>query len=119
MAAEDWNVSYARAIAVYLNGQAIPSKGPRGERVVDDSFFAAFNAFDGELGFRLPEPDYGEGWVVAIDTSVDDPTHAVPHPNGEPTEVLEPGTLVPVPGRSVLVLRQVDGDEPDEPAPDA
>ena len=41
MTDDDWEVGYARSLAVFLNGDAITAPGPRGERIVDDSFLDA------------------------------------------------------------------------------
>ena len=41
-----WGQDFAKALAVLLNGQAIPSLGPRGERIAGDSFYLTFNAHD-------------------------------------------------------------------------
>jgi len=104
MTKADWQVSYARSLAVFLNGEAIPSRGPRGERVVDDSFFAVFNAFDDELAFRLPGIGFCLSWTTVIDTAADDAATAIP--SGVPTgEYLLAGTEVRVAGRSVVVLQ--------------
>ena len=45
--------------------------GPRGERVVGDSFLVAFNAYHESIDFMIPEGLYEDGWVVALDTSDD------------------------------------------------
>ena len=47
MTDEDWEAGFARSIGVFLNGDAIPDPGPRGERIVDDSFYVLFNAHTG------------------------------------------------------------------------
>ena len=39
MSEDDWAKGYAQSLAVFLNGEAIPSPSPRGEPVTDDSFF--------------------------------------------------------------------------------
>ena len=65
---EDWDVGFARALGVFLNGQAIASRGPRGERVTDDSFLVLFNAAQEPVTWRLPA-DRGGPWRVAVDTA--------------------------------------------------
>jgi isoamylase len=54
MSDEQWQVGFAKSLAVFLNGDAIPSPGPRGERVTDASFLVFFNAHHEALPFRLP-----------------------------------------------------------------
>jgi glycogen operon protein len=88
---------------VYLNGDAIPEPDQRGERVVDDSFLIAFNAHHETLTFTIPDEVYGEGWLVALDTS-DDEAGSVSVFDDATT--LVPGVDIAVAGRSVMVLRR-------------
>ena len=69
MSDEDWTVGQATSLAVFLNGQAIPSPGPRGERIVDDSFLVLFNARADPLDFVVPDGLGGSRWEVVLDTS--------------------------------------------------
>ena len=114
MTEDDWNVGYARSIAVFLNGDAIPTKGPRGERIVDDSFFLVFNASDGDLAVVLPEiAGAGDAWALVLDTAPDDPASAIPR---EPTTTVDPGVTVTVSSRSVQAFRLgLPGDERVQP----
>ena len=41
---DDWDGGYAKSLAVYLNGHGIRETDERGEYVVDDHFYLAFNA---------------------------------------------------------------------------
>ncbi|MCU1616747.1 MAG: glgX, partial [Frankiales bacterium] len=41
----------------------------RGENVVDDCFYLAFNASEEPIEFTLPASDYAEGWTVVVDTA--------------------------------------------------
>jgi isoamylase len=91
---EDWGNHHARSIGVYLNGQCIPSKDPRGRRIVDDSFLLLVNAHHEDLPWTLPHA-WEESWRRVLSTAereVDD-------------EVLKPGDEVQVPGRAIVVLR--------------
>ncbi len=85
--------------------------------MVDDSFYAIFNAYEGDLEFVLPAEAYAETWTTVIDTAADDPDLAVvvdPPANstdgGDGTTVLKAGDHLTVAGRSVVVLR---ADAPD------
>ena len=69
MTDEDWQSGFAKSIGVFLNGDAIPSPTPRGERVVDDSFLVLFNAHHEPLDFTLPAAGWGERWVRMLDTA--------------------------------------------------
>ena len=44
MTDEDWEDGNARAIGVFLNGEAIPTTDAYGGRIVDDSFFVMISA---------------------------------------------------------------------------
>jgi glycogen operon protein len=72
MSDEDWRVGQATSLAVFLNGQAIPSPGPRGERIVDDSFLVLFNARAEPLDFVVPDGLGGSRWEVVLDTAEPD-----------------------------------------------
>ncbi|MFI8828562.1 glycogen debranching protein GlgX [Streptomyces sp. NPDC053431] len=76
MTARDWQAAHARALTVFLNGNAISEPGPQGERITDDSFLLMFNASSQELDFEVPD-SHGECWKVVVDTS---------HPEGMPPE---------------------------------
>ncbi|WP_268962754.1 glycogen debranching protein GlgX [Rhabdothermincola sediminis] len=106
MTEADWSAGFARALAVFLNGDAIPARTPRGEPVRDDSFYVLFNASDDALEFTLPDPSYGEHWVKVLDTFEDAMKHTFPRPDGEAAKA---GESVTVRARSVVLLRRVDG----------
>ncbi|GAB2479048.1 glycogen debranching protein GlgX [Promicromonospora xylanilytica] len=95
----DWHQSYARTVAVFLNGDAITETGGRGEAVVDDSFLLLLNAHTGALDFTLPPGSYGKEWTVVLDTDG----------SAEPGTVLEAGTGLTVTGHSVVVLTRPPG----------
>jgi glycogen operon protein len=69
MSADDWKAGFAKSLAVFLNGQAIPASDERGERVVDDSFYVMFNAHHEPLDFRLPPADWGLRWTMVLNTN--------------------------------------------------
>jgi isoamylase len=73
MTESDWGVGYAKSIAVYLNGGAIPDPDLYGRPVVDDSFYLLFNGWEQELDFVLPGSRWGRHWTVALDTACDRP----------------------------------------------
>ena len=51
----DWHASYAKSLAVFLNGDAISEPDPRGEKIIDDWFLLLFNAHSKPLTFTLPK----------------------------------------------------------------
>ncbi|MGV3622347.1 MAG: glycogen debranching protein GlgX [Archangium sp.] len=67
MSDEDWNAGYAKAFAVFLNGQEIKTPDARGQRVTDDSFTLFFNASHEPIEFTLWEKV--NGGEVVIDTA--------------------------------------------------
>ncbi len=69
MTSQDWEVGYARAVAMFLNGAAISEPDPRGQRIVDASFLLIFNASPEDLEFGMPPDKYGSVWEVIIDTA--------------------------------------------------
>jgi glycogen operon protein len=106
MTADDWTVSYAKSLGVFLNGDGIASLGTRGQHVVDDSFYVAFNAYEEPLEFVLPPGPYAEHWVIVVDSSHDDIDQAMPADGAR----LAAGDSVKVAGRAVVVLRAISSD---------
>ncbi|MEM9132688.1 MAG: glycogen debranching protein GlgX [Actinomycetota bacterium] len=66
---DDWDVGYARALALYLNGDAIQARGPRGEEITDDQFLLLFNASPEAIEFAVPDFIDLHGWHLLIDTA--------------------------------------------------
>ncbi|MDA0634259.1 glycogen debranching protein GlgX [Nonomuraea sp. MCN248] len=100
MTSADWHVGYAKSLMVYLNGDAITEPGPRGERIVDDTFLLLINAHHEDMTFTLPGEAFGGGWTLELDTADD----GCDKPSGE--ERLEAGDVVAVTARSMTVLRR-------------
>ena len=69
MSDDDWRAGFAKSLGVFLNGRAIPTLNERGEPVTDDTFYLMFNAHHEPLEFTLPEPKWGERWMVILDTA--------------------------------------------------
>ncbi len=69
MSETDWQEGYAKSMAVFLNGEAIPSPDSRGDRVVDDTFLVLFNAHHEPIDFALPEERFGKRWIRTLDTA--------------------------------------------------
>jgi glycogen operon protein len=94
----DWGNELGKAVALFVNGEGIRERTPRGERLVDDSFLLCFNAHWEPLDFTMPGPEYGQKWEAAIDTARPDPSQP---------RVIETKQSVQVADRSLLVLRRV------------
>src|SRR4051812_11017851 len=57
MSDDDWH-GEGRALAVFLNGEGVHTRGSMGEKVIDDSFLMCFNADPEPVEFRVPD----EAW---------------------------------------------------------
>ena len=97
MSEDDWKVGFAKSLIVYLNGNAIPSRGPRGEAIIDDTFLLCFNAHHETMQFRLPDERFGRRWHRVIDTADPDLREEIP-------AVSSQGALRVV-DRSIVVLQ--------------
>lgn len=104
MSDEQWQERLARAVMVFLNGDAIAEPDLRGEPIVDDSFLVLFNAQPDDADFVLPGEDYGHAWTVVLDTD----THLTPGDH------LTAGAQVTLSGRSLVLLTRPPMDEQDD-----
>ncbi len=100
MSDEDWNVGFAKAVAIFLNGQGIPERNALGERIIDDSFLLLINAHHGPVMFTLPDQAYGRIWEIVVDTA--DPLLAKARRRQSHAK---PGARLRVAARALLVLR--------------
>jgi isoamylase len=100
MTEEDWGSGFGRSVAMFLNGQGIPDRDTRGQRVIDDSFYLAFSAHDEAIDFTLPAEEYGAAWEIMIDTlnGVDE----------DMPEVVAAGATVPIGPRAIVIMRRAD-----------
>jgi isoamylase len=89
-----WHWEGARAVGVFLNGQAITEPDENGDPVEDDSFLILFNGHHEPLDFHLPSAALGEKWHVAVDT----------FHNGDAGRELHAEESVRIEARSMLVL---------------
>jgi glycogen operon protein len=69
MSDDDWDAGFAKSLAMYLNGHGIRETDERGEQVVDDCFYLAFNASEEPIEYTLPSSEYAVGWTVVVDTA--------------------------------------------------
>ncbi|GAA1550288.1 glycogen debranching protein GlgX [Actinomadura kijaniata] len=99
MTEHDWQVGFAKSLAMFLNGDAITEPDPRGRPVRDDSFLLLINAGDAAIEFALPSPEYGERWEFALDTA--DPYTLGRRPRVKALDQVE------LPDRSLVVLRRL------------
>jgi len=102
MTPADWGAGWARAIGLFLNGQAIPDRGTKGEVVTDDSFLLLLNAYWEPMGFTLPPPEVGGRWQPVVDTT----EGTYPDHGGGPA-TLDAGASLDVGPRSLVLLRRL------------
>ena len=65
---EAWGADHARAVMVFLNGDAIAEPDLRGQEIVDDSFLVLFNGQPDTATFTLPPGRFGAVWTAVVDT---------------------------------------------------
>ncbi len=103
MQPEDWDSGFGRAVGVFLNGDGIRERDRRGQEIHDDHFFVLFNAGDDSVEFTMPQEDFGLRWEVLVDT-------AGAAADGPP---LGGGDSVDLAGKSLIVLRNHEAEQPD------
>jgi glycogen operon protein len=97
MSHDDWQVGYARSLAVFLNGRGIRAPDPHGERVVDDTFVVLCNANPDAMAFTLAAELADDDWEILVDT-------ARPESTAAPIDV---PTAITVNGFSLVLLRRL------------
>jgi glycogen operon protein len=97
MTRRDWE-SGEPVLGLFLNGEEIPTPGPRGEEIEDDSFLLLFNANEEDRTFILPRR-LGERWALEVST-------ADPEAQAGSAEYAA-RTEITVMARSVVVLKRV------------
>lgn len=93
-----WNESFAKSLAIFLYGRGIHSPGPKGELIVDDSFYIIFNAYHEALDYKLPAAKYGREWIRVLDT-----VHSEICEEGNAE--YKHGETITVEGRSIILLK--------------
>ncbi|HET6817922.1 MAG TPA: glycogen debranching protein GlgX [Mycobacteriales bacterium] len=92
----DWSSPSARTLGMFLNGHGIRTRGPRGERIADDSFLLLLHSGEEACKFQLPGEPWASGYLVEIDTA----SGCV-----EPGIDLDAGATVELAPRSLMVMR--------------
>jgi glycogen operon protein len=94
----DWQGGNHR-LGMFLNGSEIPTRGPQGQTVEDDSFIVLFNAEPEEYPFMLPRRRFGAQWALEL-TTFDPDARPGSARYGARTEVK-------VPGHCTVILKRV------------
>jgi isoamylase len=95
MTENEWHDGSMRTIGMFLSGDGIRSRGPRGERIVGDSFLLWLHSGADPIDVTLPDDDWAQTYDVAIDTAG----------ARTPQERHKAGDAVTIPARSCLLLR--------------
>jgi isoamylase len=98
MGRRDWASTESRVLGVFLNGEEIPERNARGERIYDDSFVLLVNASPEEIGFRLPARRFGNRWLLVVTTA--DPEAS------EGSQAFAARAELRLPARSMVLLRR-------------
>ena len=96
MTADEWDHEHARALGVYLAGEALSETDRRGQRLTDDNFLLLFNAGAEAVDFQLPQQLGPGSWMVLVDTC---------HEQGLQSDgAFEPGASYHAQARSLALL---------------
>ncbi len=96
MTEDHWKKDFAKSLAVFLDGDGLQAVDEKGQPVRDDSFYIIFNAHYDKVDYRMPDKQYGAEWKKIFDTGngLDHAAHRY-----------MPGDIVPIAGRSVVILQ--------------
>jgi glycogen operon protein len=99
MAEEDWFSPACVSLGMYLAGDAIRTRGPRGEAILDDSFLLVLHAGGEPTKFCLPGAPWATSYDIVLDTATRQPAQLA----GGQTH--RPGETLTLAGRTVVLLR--------------
>src|SRR6266540_488946 len=95
-----WRAPDIATLGVFLNGEEIHDLGPRGERIVDDSFLLLIHGGAEAEQFTLPGSPWAKEYELVLDTATD------PAPPDTDARHLPAGEQFLLPPRSYAVLRK-------------
>src|SRR5207245_1629314 len=95
---DDWHDDSRRSLGMFLNGQEIPDRDSRGRPITGASLMVLLHAGEGTIDWSLP-PGWGDVWQTPIGSA--SPAEEVGN------RVYQAGTVIPMEGRSLLVLRRI------------
>jgi glycogen operon protein len=98
-----WFSPAARTLGMYLAGDSIRHRGPRGERIVDDSFLFLLHGGRDPVAFRLPSARWGREYELVVDTA----DESTPADGGTAAVSYPPGAEVKLVAHSAALLRAV------------
>jgi isoamylase len=92
-----WRNQQRMSLGMLLNGELIPDRGPRGERIVDDTLLVLLHSHHDETPWQLPS-GWAEWWEVILDTARPEEIAGARRVRG--------GHALEVTPRSLVVLRR-------------
>ena len=98
---EQWFDPTMTTLGMYLDGRGIKTRGPRGEQIVDQSFFVLLHTGPDDAAVLLPPAPWARSYELLLDTA-DEPSGSG---GPGPLRTSAPGSLLSVVGRSVVLLR--------------
>jgi glycogen operon protein len=101
MTEREWHSPETRTLGMYLDGDGIRQRGPRGERLTDDSYLLVLHAGAADTTVVLPGSPWATGYQVVVDTAYDDglPAAGMDRPAA--------GVELPLQSRSAVLLRAI------------
>ncbi len=96
MSNEHWEEVFARSLGIYMDGRELHMAGPKGEKLVDSTFYILFNTHHEPVEYSLPGDGYPQQWRKILDTGK-------PDLKEEPVEEKK----IFAEGRSVVVLEHL------------
>lgn len=104
MSENHWNKDYAKSLGVFLNGKGIHSKGPKGEMIIDDSFYVMLNGNSNPVRYKLPPAKYGEKWIRILDTF---DNYLEDNDLANPDNIIPSEAVIKLESRSIMLLKKV------------
>ena len=96
-----WRAPDISTLGVFLNGEALPDQGPRGQRLVDASFLLLLNGGTEPALFTLPGDPWAKEYELVADTGL-----AYVRPPGADAPSYLAGEELSMTSRSLAVLRR-------------
>ena len=117
MTDDDWEQGFAKSVGVFMNGEAIASRDPFGQRIRDDTFLCLFSASEHDLEWTVPPSRWGARWEVALHSGYPErgsagwpPGHVVAD-----IESYDAGERILVGAMTTIILRRTDPAGPFAP----
>jgi glycogen operon protein len=96
-----WRAPDVSTLGVFLNGEELPDRGPRGQRLVDASFLLLLNGGTEPALFTLPGDPWAKEYELVADTGL-----AYVRPHGADAPSYLAGEELSMTSRSLAVLRR-------------